>query len=303
MAHVRGQSALAAKDYAKALELLEKANLRKDKLAQAYLAGGNAEKAQQQAKDAVAANTGHAFPLAVQVDVLYAAGKKDEAKATFEALRACASRPDLDVPVFARLAPIAKEFGFGDDWRVGRKDAADVGQRPSLDSLGPFRWHPSPAADWQLPTADGGSIGLRDYRGKPVVVLFYLGHGCVHCTEQLNAFAPLAKEYEQAGISLVAVSTDTVDALGKSLNVVKKEGNGPYPIPLVSDAAKDVFKKYHAYDDFENLPLHGTFLVDGRGMVRWQDVAAEPFADAKFLLAEAKRLLAQGDGGSARAGW
>ena len=63
--------------------------------------------------------------------------------------------------------------------------------------------------------------------------------------------------------------------------------------PVVSDSALGVFKQYHAYDDFEKQPLHGTFLVDGRGQVRWQDVAADPFADTKFLLAEARRLLAQ----------
>jgi peroxiredoxin len=293
VAHIRGQQALAAADYKTALELLDKARLPKEKLAPVHLLAGDKAKAEQFAKEAVEANKNEAYPLAVQVGVLFACGKKDEAKAAFETLRAAASRPDLDVPVFAKLAPIAAEFGFGGDWRVAPKDPADVGERPSLDSLGPFRWHPSPAADWQLRTADGRSIGLHDFRGKPVVVLFYLGHGCVHCTEQLSAFAPVAKDFEQAGISIVAISTDTVEELSKSLNAVKTKDDATFPIPLVSDAAKDVFKKYRAYDDFENLPLHATFLVDGRGQVRWQDIAAEPFSDAKFLLAEAKRLLAQ----------
>jgi peroxiredoxin len=296
VAHIRGQQALAANDYGKALELLEKARLPKEKLAPVHLLAGDKAKAEQLANEAVDANKNEAYPLAVQVNVLFACDKKDEAKAAFERLRAAASRPDLDAPVFAKLAPIATEFCFGDDWRVARKDADDVGQRPSLDSLGPFRWHPSPAADWQLPTADGRSIGLNDFRGKPVVVLFYLGHGCLHCTEQLSAFAPMAKDFDQAGIALVAISTDTVEELGKSLNAVQKEGDAPFPIPLVSDAAKDVFRKYRAYDDFENLPLHATFLIDARGQVRWQDIAAEPFGDPKFLLAEGKRLLAQGEG-------
>ena len=40
------------------------------------------------------------------------------------------------------------------------------------------------------------------------------------------------------------------------------------------------------------MPLHGTFLVDRDGKVRWQDVGYEPFSDLKFLLNESKRLLA-----------
>ena len=75
-----------------------------------------------------------------------------------------------------------------------------------------------------------------------------------------------------------------------------EQGAEQFPIPLASDARLGVFKRYHAYDDFEKLPLHATFLVDGRGMIRWQDIGAEPFGDVKFLLTESKRLLAQNAG-------
>ena len=37
--------------------------------------------------------------------------------------------------------------------------------------------------------------------------------------------------------------------------------------------------------------VHGTFLVDGDGLVRWQDISYEPFTEPRFLLGEAKRLL------------
>lgn len=293
VAHIRGQLALASKDYKKAEQYLSKSELRPDKMAQVHLAAGDNAKAEQLAKQAVEGNKNQLHPLAVYVDVLYQAGKKDQAKAAFENLRSVSSRPDLNLPVLARLAPLAKEFGFGDDWRVERPHAADAGERPSLDALGPFRWHPSAAPEFHLPTADRRSLGTKDMSGKPVVVLFYLGHGCVHCTEQLNKFAPLVKDYESAGISVVAVSTDSVEELSKSLSAVKSDGADKFPIPLVSDAGLGVFKQYHAYDDFENVPLHGTFLIDGRGLIRWQDIAAEPFMDPKFLLAESKRLLAQ----------
>ena len=301
VSHIRGQAALAAKDYRKAIDLLNKAELRKDKLAQVHLAAGDKARAEDLAKQAVESDKNQVYPLAVYVDVLYQAGKKDEAKAAFKKLRAASSRPDLDLPVLAKLAPAAAEFGFGDDWRAPRKDAADVGDRPSLDALGPFRWHPSPAPDFRLPTADGRTLGPKDFGGRPTVVLFYLGHGCVHCTEQLNKFAPAVKDFEAAGVSVVAVSTDTREELSDSLNALKSEGPGKFPIPLVSDSDLGAFKAYHAYDDFENVPLHGTFLIDGRGLIRWQDVAAEPFADPAFLLAEAKRLLAQGEGDRAEA--
>ena len=67
-------------------------------------------------------------------------------------------------------------------------------------------------------------------------------------------------------------------------------------IDLLSDSALNVFKEYRAFDDFENQPLHATLLIDGQGLVRWQDISYEPFTDMKFLISESRRLLAVGKG-------
>jgi alkyl hydroperoxide reductase subunit AhpC len=122
-------------------------------------------------------------------------------------------------------------------------------------------------------------------------VFFYLGHGCVHCLEQLNALAPAAPDFKAAGIDMLAISADSADALGKTQALAKAAGG--FPFPIVADAQREVFKAYRAYDGFENVPLHGVFLLDGNGLVRWQDIGYEPFTDVKFLLAEAKRQLQQ----------
>ena len=69
---------------------------------------------------------------------------------------------------------------------------------------------------------------------------------------------------------------------------------GDLPIPLVANPELDIFRAYRAYDDFEKQPLHGTFLIDTDGMIRWQDISYEPFMDPDFLLKESQRLLSQG---------
>jgi peroxiredoxin len=204
-------------------------------------------------------------------------------------LRSVASQADLNLPVFERIRPLAKSLGFKQDWRLPHKPATDTGERPPLERLGPFRWGPSPAPAFVLRDSENEEVSLKDYRGKPLVVIFYLGHGCVHCIEQLNSFAPMASQYKDAGISLLAVSTDSAEGLKKTLEKSKSEDG--FPFPLVSNEKLDVFKAYRAYDDFEKMPLHGTFLVDGNGMVRWQDISYEPFTEPQFLLKEARRLL------------
>ena len=230
----------------------------------------------------------HVYLLANLADILNRCGKEKEAKDTFEQLRGLSAYIDLDLPVMRRLQPLAQAMSLPADWRIAATVAADVGDRPNLDDLGPFRWSPSPAPDWALSGMAGRTVALKDYRGRPVIAIFYLGAGCGHCIEQLNLFKPVVPEFAAAGISLVAVSTETVDGLQQTF---EKTNLAP-DFPLVSDHDLDVFKAYRAFDDFENVPLHGTFLIDGNGLVRWQDISFEPFKEVKFLLTESKRLLA-----------
>lgn len=250
---------------------------------------GQADAAEKALRERVKKNPGELLPQLHLVELLWQLGKKPEATTEFESLRKLAANADMTAPPVARLAPIAKELELPEDWRIVAPPAADLGERPSLDSLGPYRWHPSPANAFALNDVEGKPHALQDYSGRPVIVIFYLGYGCLHCAEQLQAFGPKTQAFTDAGISLLAISTDDAEKLKKSHENYQP---GVFPFPLVSDADCNVFKSYRAYDDFEQKPLHGTFFIDGQGLVRWQDIGHEPFKDVDFLLKEAQRLLA-----------
>lgn len=293
---LRAWIALAEGRFDEALAELEKVTgLSKERLARAYLAASKNDKAIETARAAAESNQGDVVALATLVEVLHGAGCSAEAKETFERLRAIGARVELATPPMQRLQPIAETLGLGSDWRPAYVMPTDVGLRPDLDTLGPFTWQPQVAADWKLSDGESREVALADYRGKPVVVIFYLGIGCLHCVEQLEAFAPLAAEYASAGIELVGISTDAPEQLRQSherFAASSGDAAAKFPFALVSNAALDVFKQYRCYDDFEQLPLHGTFLVDAEGRIRWQDISYEPFKEPRFLLDEARRLLA-----------
>ena len=124
---------------------------------------------------------------------------------------------------------------------------------------------------------------------QPVVVIFYLGAGCLHCVEQVQAILARRNDLQNAGIATVAISTESVAQLADSVRRFSKEGT--FPIPLFSDESLKTFKQFHAFDDFENVALHATYLIDGSGFIRWHDIGAEPFMNVDFLLEESKRLL------------
>ncbi|MGE0760755.1 MAG: redoxin domain-containing protein [Pirellulaceae bacterium] len=286
---IEGHLAVAASDFRHGHELLKKAgDVEASYLAWVQLQAGDKEPALKAMRNFVAGHKNEVLPLAAQVELCWRAGEREEARRAFDQLRDISGSLDATAPPLARLAPIAQELNLPTPWQKPLVAANDVGVRPTLDSLGPFRWQAPSAPPWQLTDSSGQPRSLRDYVGRPVVVIFYLGHACLHCAEQLQKFAPVRDEFAKAGIELVAISTDDREGLNMAIGNYE---NGKFPIPLCSDAGLESFRAYRCYDDFEQQPLHGTFVVDGAGRVRWQDIGYEPFMDAKFVLQEAQRIL------------
>ena len=260
------------------------------RLSRLHLKLGDQKAALEQAERGAKDTDGQVLPLANLADIQWRAGKKDEARATFEKLRPLCAQADLGNINFTRLKPVIDDLKLPADWRPKLEYKGDSGVRPDLAKLGPFRWSPYAAPDWLAVDLQGKTRTSSDYKGKPYLLVFYLGSGCSHCIEQLNALGPVAKDYNAAGIDIIAVSTDNAGDLNKTF-VQAKDAQG-FPFPIVADPGLAAFKAYRAFDDFENQSLHGTFLIDSSGYVRWQDISSQPFSDVKWLLGESKRLLA-----------
>lgn len=240
------------------------------------------------AQNAVKSDKQETSPLANATFLLAELGKEGEAKVAFEKLRAISARINLNARPFSRLAPLAKKFGFPADWRLDHRTSDNLLPRPDLASFGELHWTPPVSPGFSLPDQHGKEISLANYRGKPLVLIFYLGAGCLHCTEQLTAIADRYVDFQKAKLPVLAISTDAVSDLKKSQDNYSK---GNIPFPIVSNHGKSIFKAYTAHDDFENEPLHGTFILDGKGRVLWNDISADPFMDLDFLIKEAVRLL------------
>ncbi|HEX7898709.1 MAG TPA: redoxin domain-containing protein [Planctomycetota bacterium] len=271
IAEVRARLALAAGDAKAALEQLAKADeTPKSIRALLHLRAGDKDKADTLSKEGLSKN--HLQPLAARIEVLKALGKPADAE--LKDLAEAGRFADPDLALLARI-------GFAPPSPRPLPEAAKKGT--SVDFLGPLRWSPVAAPDFAL-----GDFELKTALDQPTVLLFYLGAMCQHCREQLEKFGALEEEFKKAGLNVVAISTETAEEVKRACD----EGKVKATFPTLADPAKDVFKAYRCWDDFENISLHGTFLIDTRGRIRWQEVAYTPFMDAKFFLDECRRLLA-----------
>ncbi len=196
--HIKAARLTTKGEHAEAVKLYKKVgNLPKEHLVWAYIAAADYKEALKVAKEQAKSADKSVIARAALVAATWHNQEQEEAKKEFEKLRTLAATADMNLPALQRLQDIAKACDYPTDWRLPVTPASDLGDRPALDTLGPLTWSPSTATDWTLPDADGKMVTLsKNYQRKPVIVIFYLGFGCLHCIEQLNTFGPRQKSFK-----------------------------------------------------------------------------------------------------------
>jgi peroxiredoxin/tetratricopeptide (TPR) repeat protein len=291
LAELEGYQLLAKGEVGPAFEKFAKATaMRPEALPRAHLAARNYGFAESTAKSAVEKHPNEVPPLAAQVEILHAVGKDKAAQAAYRKLAPLARAADHDLPVFRRLASIVGSWGSDKLGTVAAAEPASdeaAAQRVDLTTLGPLTWSAPPAPPLGKDDTRGTAWSLAAHKGKNVVLLFFLGGKCAHCMQQLQVFGKELDALKKLDTELVAVSTEDVDA---SRRLKDNKDGIKFPMPILPDPQLEAFKAYQAFDDFEDQPIHGTFLIDRKGGIRFQRVSADPFLDVEFIKAEATRV-------------
>lgn len=155
-------------------------------------------------------------------------------------------------------------------------------KREILDVHGPSLWDPTDAPNLTAVDAEGNDVSLDDYSGKNVLAIFYLGEECVHCIEQINLAEERLEEIEELNTVVLGISKDEVEEIFE-----QQESLG---VKLLSDPDFVSAKRFHSFDDFEEIELHSTFIIDASGRVQWSRIGGDPFTDFDFIVAELERL-------------
>jgi peroxiredoxin len=145
----------------------------------------------------------------------------------------------------------------------------------------------APAPALRLPDTGGTTRDLARLLKRNVVLVFFRGMGCAHCTGQLRALVRTARESAGADAVILAVSGERIEDPARAL---KSLG-----VPDGSDFFLLVDEGHRAFQDFgcfDRGPRHGLFLIDRRGMIRSRYVGEAPFDDTKLILERVRRLTA-----------
>ncbi|HWD38687.1 MAG TPA: redoxin domain-containing protein [Fimbriimonas sp.] len=251
-------------------------------LGDAYLECQDAPSAIKAYESALAREPNDAFSLAGLAKAYHAVG--DDAKAELYADRMLYEWSDAD-PGLKWLSEVrALELGKKP---VAETLAPERRYNPeSLGRLGPSNWTPFRAPKLDVRDVDGKSVTLEDHRGKNVLLVFFLGDYCVHCLTQLDMIDKRIHEFDRENVSVLAVCSAP-----PSKNKESKALTGLH-VAMLSDRNHENARRFASYDDFENLELHSTILIDKEGRVRWKRTGGDPFTDIDFLLQEVHRVNA-----------
>ncbi|MGA8323407.1 MAG: peroxiredoxin [Xanthobacteraceae bacterium] len=146
------------------------------------------------------------------------------------------------------------------------------------------------APPFTLPRDGGGTVSLKDFAGKKLVLYFYPRADTPGCTKEAIAFSKLKAAFDRADTEVLGVSADPVPAQDKFKTKHK------LTIALASDEKHNMLDAYGVWQEKSMYGrkflgvVRATFLIgpDQRIAQVWPKVSVE--GHAEDVLAAAKSL-------------
>ena len=104
------------------------------------------------------------------------------------------------------------------------------------------------APDFSLPDTEGRIVSLDDFRDAKALLVAFICHHCPYVKHVADAFAKLAREYQQKGVAVVAINSNDADSYpDDSPERLKAEvAARGYTFPYLYDESQEVAKAYRA---------------------------------------------------------
>ena len=144
----------------------------------------------------------------------------------------------------------------------------------------------SNAPDFSLPSQEGSSVSLKDYRGKWIVLYFYPKDLTAGCTREAHNFEVDQPKYAAHNAVVLGVSVDSVDSHKK---FCAQEGLN---FKLLADTDHKVTDSYGSLTNLVvvKIAARHTFLIDPSGRIAKAYTSVDPITHSAEVLAELDQL-------------
>jgi peroxiredoxin len=127
----------------------------------------------------------------------------------------------------------------------------------------------APAPEFSLPDQDGKPVSPADFRGRPLLLVFYPADFSPVCTDQLSIYQDSLAEFESRGVQLLGISVDGAfchKAFQSHLSLT---------IPLLADfhPKGEVAKAYGVWSEDHGVSGRALVMVGPDGVVQWSHLS------------------------------
>lgn len=125
------------------------------------------------------------------------------------------------------------------------------------------------APDFILTSDSGEEIALKEFRGRPVVLVFYPEDNSSVCSNQLALYNEAYHLFEEHDAQLLGISVDDQAShkeFAESLNL-------RFPLLADDDPTGEIARAYGVYDENDQVAERALFVLDADGDINWRYVA------------------------------
>jgi peroxiredoxin len=149
--------------------------------------------------------------------------------------------------------------------------------------------HGTKAPEFTLPSTPDQRVSLSEFRGRPVVLVFYPEDWSPVCSDQLALYQELLPEFHRLNAEVIGIS---VDGIWCHLAFAQNR-NLHFPLLADFEPKGEVSRLYDVYRSTDGTSERALYVIDADGKVHWSyvsPVGINPGADG--ILAALEELAA-----------
>jgi peroxiredoxin (alkyl hydroperoxide reductase subunit C) len=125
------------------------------------------------------------------------------------------------------------------------------------------------APNFNLASTDGDPISLADFRGRPVVLVFYPADWSPVCGDQVVLYNELLPEFERFNAQILGISVDSI----WSHRAFAESRNLRFPLLADFEPKGEISRLYGVYNPKDGTSERALFVLDAEGVIRWSHVS------------------------------
>jgi FtsP/CotA-like multicopper oxidase with cupredoxin domain/peroxiredoxin len=143
---------------------------------------------------------------------------------------------------------------------------------------------PVPAV--KLRDTSGSLRDLAEFRRRNVVLVFFRGMHCPHCTDQLRDLVRQSRDAQGFDAEIVAVSSEPIADAKRAFESLQVTASDRFY--LFVDESHSAFRAFGCFKSDD--PQHGLFLIDRNGDIRAGYTGTSPYDDANEVIRQVGEL-------------